>query len=105
MATLLPVGTILKLKEQEQKVMVAGYGGYNLNDEIHDYIGLPTPMGIVDKNLSFVFNSADVESIVYLGYLDASTQVYINEIEKTGKDKLPVFSKKLEEDTRETDRN
>lgn len=92
MATLLPVGTILKLKGKEEKVMVAGYGGSNLKDEVHDYVGIPTPMGVVDKNLMMVFNSEDVDSIAYLGYLDASTQVYINEFEKTNRDKLPVFN-------------
>ena len=92
MATLLPVGTILKLNGNDGNVMVAGYGGSNLKDEVYDYVGIPTPMGIVDKNLLMVFNNEDINSIAYLGYLDASTQVYINEFEKANRDVLPVFN-------------
>ena len=91
MATLFPIGTIVKLEESDQNVMVAGYGGANAEGEVFDYIGLPCPVGIVDKNMTIIFNDSQIETLRYLGYLDAPTQTYIAKIEEAGKDELPVF--------------
>ena len=91
MATLFPIGTIVKLEENDQNLMVAGYGGASATGEVFDYIGLPCPIGIVDKNLTILFNDSQIETLRYMGYVDAPTQAYIAKVEEAGKNELPVF--------------
>ena len=91
MATLFPIGTIVKLKDNDQNLMVAGYGGANAQGAVFDYIGLPCPVGIINKNLTVLFNDAQIETLRYMGYIDAPTQAYIAKVEDAGHDQLPVF--------------
>ena len=91
MATLFPIGSIVKLKDNNVNTMVIGYGGGNVEGQAFDYIGLPSPVGMVNKNATLLFNDSQIEQIVYMGYLDAPTQTYIAKIEEAGKNELPVF--------------
>ena len=91
MATLFPIGSIVKLKDSNNNTMVIGYGGVNVEGQAFDYVGLPSPVGMVDKNAALLFNHSQIEQFVYMGYLDAPTQTYIAKIEEAGRDELPVF--------------
>ena len=91
MATLFPIGTIVKLNDGDQNMMVAGYGGANAQGQVFDYIGLPCPVGIIDKNMTVLFNDAQIETLRYMGYIDAPTQTYIAKVEEAGREHLPVF--------------
>ena len=91
MATLFPVGSIVKLKDEDFNTVIIGYGGANVEEKVFDYIGLPSPMGMIDKNAIRLFDDAQIEQFVYMGYLDAATQAYIAKVEEAGKNELPVF--------------
>ncbi len=70
----LPVGTVLKLKNDEFQFMIMGFN-YEDEDKIYDYVGVIAPIGIepilkgVDKNV-FFFNQEDIQEVYSLGYID-----------------------------------
>ena len=50
MLKLYPIGTVVNVKEQEMNLMIVGYGGVNEKGDNFDYIGVPLPYGVIDKN-------------------------------------------------------
>lgn len=70
----LPIGSIVKLKGNDKKLMVIGYYSleYNNSVKIYDYVGCSYPEGLLIKNNSYSFNHSDISTVVFNGYLDAS---------------------------------
>ncbi len=68
----LPLGTILKLKNQEKKIMVTGFMAMpkNQNNIIYDYTGCLYPEGFLFPNNMLLFNHQDIEKIEHMGYSD-----------------------------------
>lgn len=69
---LLPLGTILYIKEGTQKLMVVGRGIEYLDEgesKFMDYMGCLYPEGIDPKH-SIFFNHEDVDRIVFKGFTD-----------------------------------
>lgn len=70
----LPLGSIVKLKNSDKKLMIIGYYSleYNNSVKIYDYEGCSYPEGMLLKNNSYSFNHSDIASVVFLGYLDTA---------------------------------
>ena len=66
----LPVGSMVRLKDGERPVMVAGYMAIGGSDgRIWDYVGYPYPVGRMDSR-DYFFDKESVEEIYLVGYLD-----------------------------------
>lgn len=78
---LLPVGSVVKLKEAEKRLVVIGILQRNGDGEIYDYLGCPYPEGFVDSDAMFLFNHQDLADVSYLGYDDIERQAFIKSIE------------------------
>lgn len=66
----LPIGSIVKVKNIDKEIMIAGYCSleYNNSLEICDYVGVAYPEGLLIKSV-YSFNHSDITSLIYTGYL------------------------------------
>lgn len=70
---LLPIGSVVLLKESSKRVMIVGVcqkGGSDAN-AIWDYTGVVFPEGYLSSDKMFLFNNSQIETIYALGYQDA----------------------------------
>lgn len=69
---LLPVGSIVLLKDGEKKLMINGImqndaGGTGKN---YDYLGVLYPEGHIGEGFQYLFNHEDIEEIIFRGFED-----------------------------------
>ena len=69
---ILPIGSVVKLKNVEIKVMVVGYlpVSQDENAEEHEYSGIIYPLGYQHEDEIIQFDAVDVCGIEYLGLQD-----------------------------------
>ena len=81
---LLPIGTIVLLKNNDKKMMITGLLQTltEMDDTVkeYDYLAVPYPEGYVDKRLQFLFNQEDIADIHYMGYIDVDYQDLMEKI-------------------------
>lgn len=66
----LPIGTIVQLNDQENKVMICGRQQVDLEtNEEYDYIGCEYPYGLDGEN-ALLFNGEQIQLVYFLGYQD-----------------------------------
>lgn len=76
---LLPLGTIVYLKEGNTKIMVVGRGASFSDEEgqkYSDYIGVIYPNGINPEDALF-FNHDDIDKVIFKGYSDEEEERYL----------------------------
>ena len=74
MTELLPIGSVVQLKNGQVKIMIINrYPLYDNKGEIGylDYSGCVYPFGMTDNQACF-FNQEDIEKIWFEGYIDES---------------------------------
>lgn len=88
----LPIGSIVMLKDATKPIMIHSYcifpKGNVLRDgkevpadkKLFEYGGCPYPDGIVDTNLVCGFNSEDIETVLFKGYLDDKAKEFLEKI-------------------------
>jgi len=79
----LPVGTVVKLKEVEKRVIIMGVLQQTREgDEIKvfDYIGVPYPEGYLNAQSTVLFQQTDIETVFCIGYSDIERQTFIAEM-------------------------
>ncbi len=68
----LPIGTIVKLKNTNKRLMITGF--YLVADDnknvIYDYSGVAYPEGLSTSEETALFNHDQVEKIFYVGFVD-----------------------------------
>lgn len=69
MKQFLPLGSIVKLKESDAKLMIIGRSQV-CEGEQFDYSAVLFPVGYTGKDQLFVFNNDDVDIIFYMGMQD-----------------------------------
>lgn len=80
---LLPIGTVVLLKDAQKKLMIFGVGQTNETDNIdYDYIGVMYPEGNMGERTQFLFNHGDIDKIYYRGYEDEEREEFINRIQE-----------------------
>lgn len=71
MQELLPIGSVVVLKEGTKKLMIIGRLQANSKTKnLYDYAGCPWPEGYMDKEHCYVFNHEDIDLLYYLGMQD-----------------------------------
>ena len=72
MQDLLPIGSVVLLKESNKRLMVCGRAQSLVDDrsKTYDYSGCYFPEGILDVKDLFLFDSDDIERIYFIGLQD-----------------------------------
>ncbi|WRP06344.1 DUF4176 domain-containing protein [Rossellomorea aquimaris] len=67
---LLPIGTVVKLKQVEKSVMIYGYNQIQSStNKQFDYIGVPYPEGNISPDYNVFFNRNLIEDALHNGYV------------------------------------
>lgn len=67
---LLPIGSVVKLKAAERRVMIYGILQQSPEDERFDYVGVPYPEGYTTVMTKVAFQHSDIEEVLFQGYED-----------------------------------
>lgn len=70
---LLPIGTVVLLKDSEKKIMITGVLQKQLDrnpEKIWDYTAVLYPEGTMGPDKSLLFDSSQIEKIYAIGYQD-----------------------------------
>ena len=72
---LLPVGSIVKIKEPSMALMISGILREVRNEEngaslVYDYEGVLYPCGYLDENSTYLFSADDIAEVIHRGYED-----------------------------------
>ena len=87
---ILPIGSVVKLKNMEKRVMIIGYGAKKIEepDKIWDYTVCPFPYGMINLQKTLVCNREDVEILYAIVYQDAEVLRYHREVAEGLKDNI-----------------
>lgn len=79
----LPVGTIVKLKNKEKKIMITGFLQKSKAHKLrlYDYCGCPYPNGLLDTKENIYFDHTEIEKLYFLGYRDLEQTEYQQKLE------------------------
>lgn len=66
----LPIGSVVKLKNNDKMIMITGYYSveYARDLEIYDYSGCAYPEGVMIKSSYCSFNQSDIKEVLFEGY-------------------------------------
>lgn len=76
---LFPIGSVVLLKNAEKELMVIGILPKN-DDVQYDYLAVLYPEGYINDKYVFLFNHDDILEVKYIGYMDASYQMFRSSI-------------------------
>lgn len=81
---LLPIGTVIDLKDYEGQLMIAGYAAINADEPgiVYDYMGFPYPRGCVTDDGIYYFNNYDIDGVYCVGYQDGEGIKFLAEVEE-----------------------
>ncbi|MES5926453.1 DUF4176 domain-containing protein [Bacillus cereus group sp. MG9] len=72
---LLPIGTVVKLEEIEQFVMIIGRMVVSADKRDFDYVGVPYPVGYLGDEKVLCFNNDKIVEEMHRGYMTESELV------------------------------
>ena len=68
---LLPIGSIVLLKNGQKRVMVYGRKQIQTGtNKLWDYIACLYPEGNIDETYCYLFNHEDIDRTIFIGYQD-----------------------------------
>lgn len=79
---ILPIGSVVLLKNQVKRVMITGFLGKIEQGKVYDYMGCLFPEGVLSNDKSILFDKNDIDKIYYIGYVDNGFKELSNEIKK-----------------------
>ncbi len=84
----LPIGTIIRLKKGQKKLMIVGFAQVYLKDKnkIYDYMGCVYPEGMINIKNFYFFNHQDIEEIFYEGYKDEEGKAFNEKLKQNAKE-------------------
>lgn len=82
MKKLLPIGSVVTLKEGTKSLMIIGVMQKDDEDKVYDYIACVYPEGYINSEMFFLFNHEDVQFVKFVGYIDAESQAHMQMIEE-----------------------
>lgn len=84
MDRLIPIGSVVLLKDSTKKVMIMGLCQREVSEEmiLWDYAGVLYPEGYMGANKVFLFNRDQIESVHYLGYQDEEQLRFLELMER-----------------------
>lgn len=81
---LLPIGTVVLLKNGEKRLMIAGIKQMDTEDATkeYDYYGVMYPEGHVGENFQYLFNHEDIAEIYFKGFEDEERERFLDQLAK-----------------------
>jgi len=81
---LLPIGSIVLLKDGEKRLMISGImqSDANGNGEEYDYLGVLYPEGHIGDQFQYLFNHSDINEIVFRGFEDSERISFLEKLSK-----------------------
>jgi len=70
---LLPIGSVVLLKDSTKRVMITGVVQEGVTAEgkkLYDYVGCVYPEGYMGADENFLFNTDQIDRLYFLGYQD-----------------------------------
>lgn len=82
MKNLLPIGTVVLLKESTKRLMIVGVCQKNVNnpETLWDYTGVVYPEGYFSADKMFMFNHDQIEKIYAMGYQDEEQFIFNDKV-------------------------
>ena len=80
---LLPIGSVVLLKEGQKKLMI--FGVKQMDSEVreeYDYIGVMYPEGNVGVEGQYLFNHESIDQIFYRGYENEERDTFIQALDQ-----------------------
>lgn len=78
MKDLLPVGSVVLLKDATKKLMIIGILQVKPDEhKVYDYLGVPYPEGYVGAENNFLFNHTDINDLIFKGYTNPERDIFI----------------------------
>lgn len=78
---LLPIGSVVLLKEGKKRVMIFGVKQTNQETGIeYDYISVLYPEGNIGENGQYLFNHENIKEIYFRGYEDEERDTFIKNL-------------------------
>ena len=78
---LLPIGSVVILREASKKAMIYGVKQINTATDIeYDYIGVIYPEGNMGDGTQFFFNHDAIDEIFFRGYEDEEREAFIERL-------------------------
>ena len=70
MNTILPIGSVVRIKDVKEPVMIFGYLQETqlYPDKMVDYVGVPYPIGNINITAQLGFQMTDIEEVLFEGY-------------------------------------
>lgn len=83
MKELVPLGTVVTLKDGEQRLMVVGrLQNKKGSKTVYDYAGCLWPQGLIDSHHFYLFNHEDIKCFFYIGLQDVMEFNFRYELEE-----------------------
>lgn len=77
MKELLPIGSVVLVKEATKSLMIIGIMQMDDEGDEHDYIACLFPEGYINADTFFLFNHEDIAEVRFVGCINAESQAYI----------------------------
>lgn len=89
MEKLLPIGSVVLLKNSTKKIMIIGYCQKEIGAEetIWDYCACVYPEGYLGADKTFLFNRDQIERVYFLGMQDEEQMKFVSYVEEVLVDK------------------
>lgn len=82
MKDLLPVGSVVLLKDATKKLMIIGILQVKPSEnKLYDYLAVHYPEGYLGSDNNFLFNNSDINDIIFRGYENPEREALIKAME------------------------
>ena len=80
MKEMLPLGSIVSLKNGNGKLLIIGLDQRGENNQVYEYCALLHPYGYLNSEDIFLFNSDKIEKVYFKGYFDEQSKEFYEDI-------------------------
>ena len=78
MKDLLPIGSVVLLKDATKKLVIIGVLQVNAEqNKMYDYLAVPYPEGYLGLDNIYLFNQGDINDIIFRGYTNPERDIFI----------------------------
>ena len=78
MKDLLPIGSVVLLKDATKKLVIIGVLQVNAEqNKMYDYLAVPYPEGYLGADNNYLFNQGDINDIIFRGYTNPERDIFI----------------------------
>ena len=82
---LLPVGSVVLLKEAQKKIIIMGVMQIKKDEseyKVYDYLGVPYPEGYIGEETTVLFDRESIQEVIFKGYADEEREKFCSIMQK-----------------------